>query len=183
MKSQFLLSSLAMGLGLATAASVAVAQEPAKESVKGRNVTISGCVITDKEQSFVLTHVQELAGPSTTAPSATLDGMAGLKGGTPGVIYWLSSDSVKLMRGHVGHKVQVMGEITDLSTGTVRVQQEPGKDGPDNKVEVTARDKDSGGKTDQPVVTGPTGKTDTTTTLPVRRIKVDTVKMLSTTCP
>lgn len=179
MKNQFLLSSLAMGL-----ATVAAAQEPAKESVKGKNVTISGCVMTDKEQSFVLTHVQEVAGPSTTAPSATLDGMAGLKGGTPGVIYWLSSDSVKLMRGHVGHKVQVMGEITDLSTGTVRVQQDPGKDGPDNKVEVAARDKDSSGATDKPVVSGPpNGKTDTTQTLPVRRIKVDTVKLLSTTCP
>ena len=180
MKSQFLLSSLAMGLGLVTAAA---AQEPAKESVKGKNVTISGCVVTDKEDSFVLTHVQELTGPSTTVPSATLDGMAGLKGGTPGVIYWLSKDSVKLMRGHVGHKVQVMGEITDLSTGTVRVQQDPGKDGPDNKVEVAARDKDASGTTDQPVVTGPTGKTDTTQSLPVRRIKVDTVKMLAPTCP
>ncbi len=181
MKSQFLLSSLAMGLGLATAAA---AQEPAKDSAKGKNMTISGCVMTDKEQSFVLTHVQEIAGPSTTASSATLDGMAGLKGGTPGVIYWLSSDSVKLMRGHVGHKVQVMGEITDVSTGTVRVQQDPGKDGPDNKVEVAARDKDSSGTTDRPVVSGPaTGKTDTTQTLPVRRIKVDTVKLLSTTCP
>lgn len=179
MKNQFLLSSLAIGL-----ATVAAAQEPGKESVKGKNVTISGCVMTDKEQSFVLTHVQELAGPSTTAPSATLDGMAGLKGGTPSVIYWLSSDSVKLMRGHVGHKVQVVGEITDLSTGTVRVQQDPGKDGPDNKVEVEARDKDSSGSTDAPVVTGPTnGKTDTTKTMPVRRIKVDTVKLLSTTCP
>ena len=67
MKSQFLLSSLAMGLGLATAAA---AQEPAKDSAKGKNMTISGCVMTDKEQSFVLTHVQEIAGPSTTASSA-----------------------------------------------------------------------------------------------------------------
>lgn len=182
MKKQFLLSSLAMGLGLATAAA---AQEPAKDSVKGRNVTISGCVVTDKEDSFVLTHVQEIAGPRSTAQSATLDGMAGLKGGSPGVIYWLSSDSVKLMRGHIGHKVEVMGEITEVSTGTVRVQQEPGKDGPDNKVEVVARDKDSSGKTDEPVVTGPasTVKTDTTQSLPVRRIKVDTVKLLSKTCP
>ena len=181
MKNQLVLSSLAIGFGLATAAA---AQEPTKESVKGRTVTISGCVMTDKEDSFVLTHVQEIAGPSTTSPSATLDGMAGLKGGTPGVIYWLSSDSVKLMRGHVGHKVQVVGEITDLSTGTVRIQQDPGKAGPDNKVEVAARDKDSSGTTDKPVVSGPgTGKTDTTQTLPVRRIKVDTVKLLANTCP
>ena len=94
---------LALGLGLAT---VAVAQAPGRDSVKGSLMTINGCVVTGKEDSFVLTHVEEISGPTSTGPNATLDAMAGLKGGAPGVIYWLSSDSVKLMRGHLGHKVQ-----------------------------------------------------------------------------
>ncbi len=179
--SRFLLSGLAMGLGLAT---VSVAQDSGKESVKGALVTINGCVMTDKEDSFVLTHVEEISGPTSTGPNATLDAMAGLKGGAPGVIYWLSTDSVKLMRGHVGHKVQVTGTITDLSTGTVKVKQEPGKDGPDNTVKVEARAKEASGATDQPVVTGPksTVKTEDTQNLPVRRVKVDAVKMLAPTC-
>ena len=179
--SRFLLSGLALGLGLAT---VSVAQDPARDSVKGSLVTITGCVVTDKEESFVLTNVEEISGPTSTGPNVTLDAMAGLKGGAPGVIYWLSQDSVKLMRGHLGHKVQVTGTITDLSTGTVKVKQEPGKDGPDNTVKVEARAKEASGTTDQPVVTGPksTVKTEDTQNLPVRRVKVDTVKMLAPTC-
>ena len=97
---------------------------------------------------------------------------------------WLSHDSVKLMRGHLGHKVEVTGVITDLSTGTVRLKQEPGKPGPDNdtKIEVNARDKEATGKTDLPVGSAPITKSDKTTTLPVRRVKVDTVKMIAATC-
>jgi hypothetical protein len=179
--SRFLSSGLVLGLGLAT---VAGAQDSTKDSVKGASVTITGCVATGKDDSFVLTQVEEISGPTSSAPSATLDAMAGLKGGAPGVIYWLSSDSVKLMRGHLGHKVQVTGTITDVSSGTVRVKQEPGKDGPDNTVKVEARDKEAGGKTDEQLVTGPgsTMKKDDTQTLPVRRVKVDTVKMLAPTC-
>jgi len=179
--SRFLLSALALGLGFATGA---VAQDSGKDSVKGALVTINGCVVTGKEDSFVLTHVEEVSGPTSTGPNVTLDAMAGLKGGAPGVIYWLSSDSVKLMRGHLGHKVQVTGTITDVSTGTVTLKQEPGKDGPDNSVKVEARDKESSGKTDEPVTTGPVSpvKTEDTQNLPVRRIKVDTVKMLAPTC-
>ena len=179
--SRFLLGGLALGLGLATAS---VAQDSGKDSVKGLSMTITGCVVTGKEDSFVLTNVEEISGPTSTGPNATLDAMEGLKGGAPGVIYWLSQDSVKLMRGHLGHKVQVTGTITDVSTGTLKVKQEPGKDGPDNSVKVEARDKESSGKTDEPVVTGPPSmvKTEGTQTLPVRRIKVDTVKMLAPTC-
>lgn len=179
--SKFLSTTLALSLGFTT---VAVAHESSKDSVKGSTVTISGCVVTDKENSFVLTNVEEISGPTSSVPNATLDGMAGLKGGAPGVIYWLSQDSVKLMRGHLGHKVQVTGAITDVSSGTVQVKQEPGKAGPDNTVKVEARDKEASAKTDEPVVAGPAAKvkTEETQTLPVRRVKVDTVKMLAPTC-
>jgi hypothetical protein len=175
--SKFLSTGLALGL-----AAVASAQDSGKDSVKGSLVTISGCVVTGKEDSFVLTHVEEIAGPTSAAPNATLDAMAGLKGGAPGVIYWLSEDSVKLMRGHLGHKVQVRGTITDVSAGTLTVKQEPGKEGPDNTVKVEARDKESSGKTDEPMVTGPKVKMEEAQKLPVRRVKVDTVKMLAPTC-
>lgn len=176
-----LLSGLALSLGLT---GVASAQE-AKNSVVGSMMTITGCVITDKENSFVLTHVEEISGPRSTEGNATLGGMSGLTGGAPGVIYWLSSDSVKKMRGHLGHKVQASGKITDVSEGTIRVKQDPGTDGPDNKVEIEARDKDSKAHTDQPVVTGPEAvkKMDETTALPVRRIKVDKIKVLAKVCP
>ena len=128
----------------------------------------------------------ELASAPGSRP--TTGAMSGMKDGGPSnnVIYWLSHDSVSLMRGHLGHKVEVKGVITDLSTGTLRVKQDPGKPGPnnDNKIEVNARGKEATGKTDKPVGAGPDAgvKSDTTTTLPVRRVKVDTVKMISATC-
>jgi hypothetical protein len=182
----FLKSSLAVGLGLAT---LAAADKPATQAVKGSAVkgsavTISGCVITDKQNSFVLTHVEEISGPRSPVSTPVL-GATGMEGGGAEVIYWLSQDSVKLMRGHLGHKVQVTGTITDLSTGTVRVKEEPGKPGPDTKIEVAARGKEAHGKTDTPVEAGtaPVAKSDETKTLPVRRVKVDTVKLLATTCP
>lgn len=180
MMNKIFLSSLALGL-----ATVAVAQQPSNESAKGSAVTISGCVVTDKENSFILTHVEELSGPSSSTSTATPAAMSGMQGGGPNeVIYWLSHDSVKMMRGHLGHKVQVTGTITDVSDGTLRVKQEPGKPGPDNRIEVKARGKEVTAETDMSVTSGPTPavKSDQTQALPVRRVKVDTVKMLAKTC-
>jgi hypothetical protein len=141
-------------------------------------------VITDKENSFVLTHVQELAGPRSTVTPAVL-GAKGMEGGGPEVIYWLSQDSVKLMRGHVNHKVEVTGTITDVSTGSVRVRQDPGREGRDNKVEVAARGKEASGKTEQPCHRRPAAhdQDGRNQGLPVRRVKVETVKMIAATCP
>ena len=176
MSRMFLTGGLILAAGFAGAG--------ADPSVKGAAMTISGCVMTDKDNSFVLTHVQELSGPRSPESPAVL-GAKGLEGGGPEVIYWLSSESVKMMRGHVNHKVEVSGIITDVSTGTVRVRQDPGRDGRDNKVEVAARGKEVTGKTEKPVMDGPqsTVKSDETKVLPVRRIKVDTVKMIAATCP
>ena len=182
MKNKLFLSSVVLGVaGLTTAA---IAQNPADEEAKGSPVTISGCVATDKENSFVLTHVSELAGPRSTSTAPTLGAMTGVQGGGQEIIYWLSHDSVKLMRGHLGHKVEVTGTITDVTTGTLRVKQEPGKQGPDNKVVVKAEGKEATAETDRPVGPGsaPAMKSDQKQTLPVRRVKVDTVKMVSETC-
>lgn len=176
-----LLSGLALSLGLTGVASA----QAASNSVVGSMMTITGCVVTDKENSFVLTHVEEVSGPRSTAANPTIEGMTGVKGGAPSVIYWLSSESVKMMRGHLGHKVEATGKITDVSEGTIKVKQEPGKDGPDNTVKIEAREKDATAKTDQPVATGPpaTVKTEETKSMPVRRIKVDSVKVVAKVCP
>ena len=177
MSKMFLTGGLMLAAGLANAG----ADDP---SVKGAAMTISGCVMSDKDDSFVLTHVQEISGPRSHVAEAVL-GAKGIEGGGPEVIYWLSKDSVKLMRGHVNHKVEVTGTITDVSTGSVRIRQDPGREGRDNKVEIQARGKEVTGKTERPVTDNPTlaGKTVETKVLPVRRIKVDTLKMIASTCP
>jgi hypothetical protein len=176
-------STLAIGLGLAA---VTTAQETGPESVKGASVTINGCVVAGKDGSFVLTNVEEISGPRSTVAAAVPAGMTGAQGASEGAIYWLSQDSVKVIRAHAGHKVQVTGVITDLSTGSVRIKQEPGKPGSDNdnKIEVSARGKEASAETDKAVGTRPATAevSDRTQAKPVRRVKVGTVKMLSATC-
>lgn len=183
MKKFLLGGSLALALGFAT---LTTAEEPGSAAVKGSLVTITGCVADSDSDSFVLTHVQKTSPDGTPSTDAVL-GATGMEPGPGERIYWLSKDSVKLMRGHVGHKVEVTGTITDVSRGTVEVQQEPGKPGPDNKVEVEARGKDAEAKTDRPVEPGPPPaprvKVETKKSLPVHRIDVATVKMIAATCP
>jgi hypothetical protein len=169
-------------LGVAATASAA----DTHTGVEGSMVTITGCVMASDSDSFVLTHVQKVGETAATSTGAML-GATGMEPSANEVIYWLSKDSIKKMRGHVGHKVEVMGKITDVSTGTVQIRQEPGKDGRDNKVEVDARGKDASGKTERPVEPGatprPGTKTEEKRTMPVHRIDVDTVRMIAATCP
>lgn len=184
MNDTFLAGSLVFGLGLATVAGAA--QSADVPLVKGSAVTLTGCVAGSDSDSFVLTHVEKTSPVSGPATGASL-GATGMEGGSAEVIYWLSHDSVKKMRGHVGQRVEVMGTITDLTMGTVQVTQEPGKPGRDNKVEVEARGKDASAKTNRPVEPGPGpalgSKTDEKKTLPTYRVEVDTVRMIAPVCP
>jgi hypothetical protein len=157
----------------------------ADDPAKGSRVTLRGCVAASDSDSFVLTHVQNLAaGAAASGPSI---GATGVEPATSDVIYWLSKDSIKKMRGHAGHKVEVTGTVTDVSTGTVEIEKEPGKPGPDNKVEVDARGKDASAKTDRPVEPGaapaPGTKVEKKMVKPVHRVDVDTVTMVAATCP
>ncbi len=179
-----LAGGLALGLGV-TSQSPAV--QPNKDSVVGAKVKLTACVVTDKENSFVLTQVDEIYGPRATTSSPTPMAMSGMKDGGPNeVIYWLSHDSVQKMRGLMGQRVEVMGTITEVTMGTIRTQQEPDKPGAnnDNKIEIDARGKESDAKTDIAVGTGPDPlvKSDETQSLPVRRIKVKSVKVINKTC-
>jgi hypothetical protein len=182
MKNSFFGIGLALGLGLAAAAT---ADDDTTTAAKGTPVTLTGCVAGSDSDSFVLTHVQNAATPTSTG-NAVL-GATGMEPGPGEPIYWLSHNSVKLMRGHVGHKVEVTGTVTDVSTGTVKIKEQPGKPGADNKVEVEARGKDATARTDAPVEPGPSPRPGTKVekkmTGPVHRIAVDSVRMIAATCP
>ena len=171
------------GLGLAA---LAGAHEP-DPAMKGTVLTLTGCVANSDSDSFVLTHVQKVAPDGTPIPNAPALGATGMEGGPGEVIYWLSKDSVKKMRGLAGHQVEVTGAVTDVSMGTVKIRQEPGRDGRDNKVEVEARGKDASAKTERPVEPGPPPapgmKVKEKKTLPTYRIQVDTVRDVAAVCP
>ena len=183
MKNALLGGSLALALALGAAP--ATADDDAAE---GTRVTITGCVADADSDDFVLTHVQKVADGAGKPPTTNaVLGAEGLEPGPDEKIYWLSKDSVKKMRGHVGHKVQVTGTVTDVSTGTVKVEKEPGKTGPDNEVEVSARGKEADAETERPVdreaAPAPRVKQEKKRVLPVHRIDVETVRMIAATCP
>ena len=173
-----------LALAFTTPAAAADTQSPFG-LVKGTPVTIQACVADADSDDYVLTHVQTLK-PTLKSGGAVL-GATGMQPAGEQPVFWLSKNSVKRMREHLGHKVEVSGTITDVSMGTVQVRKEPGKEGPDNKVEVDARGKDASGKTDRPVGTGPAAvpgmKVEEKKSMPVHRIAVDTVKMVAATCP
>lgn len=181
MKNLLAVGGLALGV-----AAFAGAAEP-DPTMKGNVLTLTGCVAASDSDSFVLTHVQKVSPDGAPIPNGQALGAHGMEGGGEEVIYWLSKDSVKKMRSLAGHQVEVTGMVTDVSTGTVKVRQEPGKDGRDNKVEVEARGKSASVKTEQPVEPGaapPVGmKVKEKKTLPAYRIQVDTVRDIAANCP
>ena len=181
MKNLLALGGLVLGF-----AAFAGAAEP-DQTMKGNVLTLTGCVVASDSDSFVLSHVQKISPDGAPIPNGQVLGAHGMEGGPEEVIYWLSKDSVKKMRGLAGHQVEVTGMVTDVSMGTVKVRQEPGKDGRDNKVEVEARGKDASGKTERPVEPGPPVpvgmKVKEKKTLPAYRIQVDTVRDITASCP
>jgi hypothetical protein len=171
MMSGFLVvSSLALGL-----ATISAAQDRAA-AAKGTSVTLTGCVADADSDDFVLTHVQRVSPPG---PQAMVLGAHGMELAPGEPVYWLSKDSIKRMKGHLGEKVEVIGTITDVSTGRLEVKLEPGK--PD-KVEIDARGKDASAKTDQAVEGRARRKTEKKTTVPIHRVSVESVRTLSATC-
>lgn len=174
---------LTVALGLATTA--AAGTSPA---AKGQKVTINGCVLAGTSSgSVVLTHVSE--GSATIGKDVWL----GAEGMTPGpqpqqVIYWLSHDSVKDVRAHAGHRVEITGTVTDVKPhGLVETKKEPGKEGRDNKIEVNAPHKDAKAKTEKDLGVGNVAasgqKLEETVAMPTVRIQVASVKSVATTCP
>jgi hypothetical protein len=169
-------------LAAAGLASAGAAEEPATEAaVQGDLVTLTGCVADASSDDFVLTHVQRVSPPG---PQVMVLGARGMELAPGEPVYWLSKDSVKRLRGHRGHKVEVTGTITDVSTGRLQIKHDPGRPGPDTKLEIDARGKDASARTDTPLdAASPGKKADKTKSVPVHRIAVDSVKMIASTCP
>jgi hypothetical protein len=92
------------------------------------------------------------------------------------VIYWLST--TRGLKDHVGETIEVTGPVVDVSQGELNVQTDPAKS-PDTSIEVKARGKEATALTDGDVGTK---KTKEERTMPVHRIKVQSIRMVSETC-
>lgn len=154
------------GMTISVSSAFAQAKHDDERAV-GSKLTINTCVEKgQKDDSFVMTH---LVATPAHAPSHGR------------VIYWL--DSVKPLRSHVGHQVQIMGTITDVDQEELEVKLgEDGKGGWTVEVE---------GPAGRPVVATPaqlgvstagreSGHDDIKTT--VVKVKIDSLTMVAATC-
>jgi len=126
-------------------------------------VTIRGCLLAGTQpDSFVMKNVTDSAGRAAD------------------VIYWLSS--TRGLKDHVGHTIEVTGPVVSVSEGELQVKTDPSKS-PDTTIQVRARGKEAKAKTtDADGAANPDVKTKEEKTMPVHRIKVRSVRMVSETC-
>ena len=115
-----LVFAIAAAAGMSTAS--AQVQDDGKKYEKGSTVTLQGCVVAaEKKDTYVLTNVREW-------PVASSDmGKFGKR------YYWIDKAS-KDMKAHLGHTVQVIGKISDVSKS--EIEWKTGESGGGMNVEI-----------------------------------------------
>jgi len=125
-------------------------------------VTIVGCLLAGtRPDTFVLKNVTDSAGQASD------------------VIYWLST--TRGLKDHVGQMVEVTGPVVAVSEGELEVKTNPAKS-PDTTIQVKARGKEAKARTDEDADVGTGTRTKEERTMPVHRIKVRSVRMVSPSC-
>lgn len=181
MKRMSLVAAIVLASGLSAISATAQSVATAAPQQEKKNVTITGCVVKG-DGGYVLSDVSSenaaaavAAGtPSTPQPAGTV---------MPGrVFYWLKDDAD--LAAHAGHKVEVTGELEgDIEKGNISAEREGGlvelefKIEGDKKVTVKVPD--------VPPTVGTAGSVgDKERNIPfvVRKIAVDSVKMISAAC-
>jgi hypothetical protein len=173
--------ALSLGISAVSAAPQVASATAQRSSDDKKDVTITGCVVKG-DGGYVLTNVAEqtasaaIAGglPSTPQPAGTV---------MPGrVLYWMSDDDE--LAEHAGHKVEVRGELEgEIEKGKISAEREGGlvelefKVDGDKKVTIKVPDV-------PPTVgtSGSIGDKEVDLHYIVRKIDVDSVKMITSTC-
>jgi hypothetical protein len=158
---------LAISVALGMSSVAAQSQADGKKFEKGSTVTLQGCVVAaEKKDTYVLTNVKEW-------PIANSDmGKFGKR------YYWLDK-AAKDLKGHVGHTIQVIGKISDVTKS--EMEWKPGESGTGMNVEIEGPGRDVRTTSANAAVTASApSKTDIPITL--LKLKVDEIKMTSSTC-
>jgi hypothetical protein len=182
-----------MGFAIAAAFALAFSAVPAAmqtatgttaRATGGDDVTLTGCVVKG-DGGYVLTNIAE--GTATAAVSVTTEEMdrknreAGIAGPAQ-VIYWLKDDEE--LEAHAGQKVEVRGELEgDVEKGKISVEREQDMIDVEFKVEDEKKITVKLPPTNVPVGTaGTVGDREVDVPYVVRKIDVESVKMISSTC-
>jgi hypothetical protein len=163
--------ALIAALGIGAGMGVVAAQTPAdaKKYDKGSTVTLQGCVVAaEKKDTYVLTNVREW-------PIANSDmGKFGKR------YYWIDKAS-KDMKAHLGHTVQVIGKISDVTKSEMEFK--PGESGAGLNVEIEGPGKDVvTPAANASVATPPAGHAGKEMSITLLKLKVEEIKMTAPTC-
>jgi hypothetical protein len=181
MKRMSLVAAIALTAGLTAISATAQSVATATPQQDKKDVTITGCVVKG-DGGYVLSDVlpensaaAAVAGtPSTPQPAGTV---------MPGrVLYWLHDDED--LAEHAGQKVEVRGELEgDIEKGNISAEREGGLIELEFKIE---GDKKVTVKVPEVPATigtsGAVGEREKDFAFVVRKIDVDSVKMISSTC-
>ena len=163
--------ALVVAIGIAAGMSSVAAQTQAdgKKYEKGATVTLQGCVVAaEKKDTYVLTNVKEW-------PVANSDmGKYGKR------YYWIDKAS-KDMKAHLGHTIQVIGKISDVSKSEMEFKA--GESGAGMNVELEGPGRDVvTPAANAGVATPPAGHAGKEMSITLLKVKVDEIKMTSNTC-
>ena len=160
--------AVALGFSAGTSAVSAQSQADGKKYDKGSTVTLQGCVVAaEKKDTYVLTHVREW-------PIANSDmGKFGKR------YYWI--EKTDKMKAHAGHTIQLTGKITSVEKSEIEFKA--GESGNGINVEIEGPGTDV--VTPAPnaaVPTPPAGHAGKEMPITLLKLKIDDIKMTSSTC-
>lgn len=158
--------ALAAGAGI-SAASIQE-QADGKKYDKGATVTLQGCVVAaEKKDTYVLTNVREW-------PVANSDiGKFGKR------YYWIDKAS-KDMKAHLGHTIQVIGKIADVSKSEIEFK--PGESGTGLNVAIEGPGKDVVTPVANAQLNPESRPNKNDIPITLLKLKVEEIKMTSSTC-
>lgn len=162
--------ALAIVLGVSAELPVVSWQTTAdrKNYEKGSTVTLQGCVVAaEKKDTYVLTSVREW-------PVASSDmGKFGKR------YYWIDKAS-KDMKAHLGHTIQVIGKISEVSKS--EIEWKPGESGTGLNVEIEGPGRDVVTPAANAAVNPESVPNKNDIPITLLKLKVEEIKMVSSTC-
>jgi len=160
-----LVVALTLGAGMASLS--AGQQADGMKYEKGASVTLQGCVTAAKNDTYVLTNVREW-------PAGNSDmGKYGKR------YYWIDKAG-KDMKAHLGHTIQVIGKISDVTKSEIEFKSGDAEGGMNVEIEGPGRDVVTSAEKAQVDPASRPNKNDIPITL--LKVKVDQIKMTAATC-
>ena len=159
---------VALGIGVGMTPVSARAQGDGNKYEKGATVTLQGCVVAaEKKDTYVLTNVREW-------PVANSDmGKFGKR------YYWIDKAG-KDMKAHLGHTIQVIGTISDVTKS--EIEWKAGESGTGMNVEIEGPGKDVVTPAANAAVNPASVPNKNDIPITLLKLKVEEIKMTSSTC-